>query len=177
MTRSVKLSVLAAFAFTTACASENPTAPMFDGGIAAAKSANKQVTRPAGGSCTTNIHSAVPTPTALILDMTGQCNLKHLGRTTIVTHQVCSFIDGSCANSTTSTAANGDILYSTWYSAPGQNTFDGLHAVFAGTETYAGGTGRFEGATGSSFASGTATLDPVTGGFTGQFKTKGTITF
>ena len=109
--------------------------------------------------------------------MTGVCHLSHLGRTTIVIHQRCSFVDGSCENSTVHTAANGDLLYGTFYSAPGQNMFDNVHAVFAGTGTITGGTGRFSNATGTTFANGTAKADPVTGAFTGAYTFKGTISY
>ncbi len=157
----------------TACsdAGQNPTDPFAASslGISAVKGV---VSRPAGGRCTTVIEIVPTRPGAVFsLQMTGECILKHLGRTTIVISQDI-FPDCSARNSTTHTAANGDLLYSTWYSAPGENSFIGGFAVFTGIETYVGGTGRFADATGSSRVDGTARLDFATGEYTGQYTTK-----
>jgi hypothetical protein len=135
------------------------------------------VTRPAGGRCTTDITVVATRPGyVLSLDMTGLCQLAHLGRTTMVIEQDFA-ADGSIVNSTTHTAANGDLLLSTWYSAPGESTTDGINAVFAGTETYVGGTGRFADVSGSSRVQGTAVLNLATGAFTGEYTTHGTIAY
>ena len=175
MTRISKLMMLGTLSLSVACAGENPSAPLPVSALSA-KSANHQVTRPAGGSCTYNIHSVVFQPTVLLLDMTALCNLEHLGRATAVVHQEC-YNDGSCVNATTYTAANGDLLHSTWYSAPGQSSTVGLQTVFAGTETFLGGTGRFAGASGSTSGSGTAEFDPSMATGTGQGTSFGTITY
>ena len=175
MTRIPKLMLLGTLALSQACAGENPSAPPLVS-ARSASSANQQVTRPAGGSCTYSIHSVVFQPTVLLLDMTALCNLQHLGRATAVVHQEC-YNNGSCANWVTYTAANGDLLHSTWYSAPGQGSTVGLHTVFSGTETFVGGTGRFAGASGSTSGSGTADYDPGMGSGTGQGSSYGTITF
>ncbi|MES2524207.1 MAG: hypothetical protein V4617_15990 [Gemmatimonadota bacterium] len=112
--------------------------------------------------------------------MTGSCILSHLGRVAIVIHQECWFageLAGTCDNTTTHTAANGDKLYGTWHSAVGENLSDGCNATFTGRGDYAGGTGRFAGATGGSAATGTASCDPATGAYTGEYTTAGTISY
>lgn len=166
-------------AMTLACAgnSESPTGPLSPSSLRASSSASGPVTRPAGGRCATSI-SFVPARAgyAASLYITGHCQLKHLGRTSIVILQDFAF-DGSIVNSTTHTAANGDVLNSTWYSAPGESTFDGTNAVFAGIETYVGGTGRFAHASGASRVDGTAYLNAANGTFTGQYTSHGTITY
>ena len=154
-----------------------PTALLATSTPGTSSAASGQVARPAGGSCTTDI-TVVPTRPgyAFSLDMTGTCRLAHLGRTTMVIQQDFAF-DGSIVNSTTHAAANGDLLLSNWYSAPGESTSDGINSVFAGTETYVGGSGRFEYATGSSRVQGTAFLNFATGAFTGEYTTRGTIAY
>ena len=87
--------------------------------------------------------------------------------------QTVSLINGSAQNFTTYTAANGDELYTRWdgqvISPPGPDI------VFVGTETYLGGTGRFAGASGSSWLEGTSYLAGSTG--PGEYTTDGSITF
>ena len=156
---------------------DGPTALVATPTPSASSAENRQVTRPAGGRCTTDI-TVVPTRPGYVLslDMTGVCQLAHLGRTTMVIEQDFA-ADGSIVNSTTHTAANGDLLLSTLYSAPGESTSDGINAVFAGTETYVGGTGRFAHVSGSSRVQGTAVVNVATGAFTGAYTTHGTITY
>ena len=176
----LKLVASTAFAASTiGCASdgENPFQPLATSTLRTSSAASGPVTRPAGGKCETDIF---PTNTrdgyAFSLFITGVCTLKHLGRTTIVINQDFAF-DGSIVNSATHTAANSDLLRSTWYSAPGQTQFDGVDAVFAGIETYAGGTGRFANATGSSLVRGTAHFDASTRRNTGLYTSVGTISY
>jgi len=170
-------SMFLAFACGCAGVGDGPTALVAPSTLGASSAASGPVSRPAGGSCTTEITGA-PTRLgyALSLHITGVCQLAHLGRTTLVIQQDFAF-DGSIVNSTTHTAANGDLLLSDWYSAPGENTFDGINAVFAGTESYVGGTGRFAHASGSSRVQGTAVVDVATGAFTGAYTTRGTIAY
>ena len=166
------------FALTFGCADgDGPTSLVATSTPSASSASGGQVTRPAGGRCTTDITVVATRPGyVLSLDMTGVCQLAHLGRTTMVIEQDFA-ADGSIVNSTTHTAANGDLLLSTWYSAPGESTTDGINAVFAGTETYVGGTGRFADVSGSSRVQGSAVLDLATGAFTGAYTTHGTITY
>jgi hypothetical protein len=167
------------FALAVGCAGggDAPTALVAPSTPDASSARSGPVARPAGGSCTTVITAVATRPGyVLSLDMTGVCRLAHLGRTTMVIQQDFS-ADGSIVNSTTHTAANGDLLLSTWYSAPGESTSDGVNAVFAGTETYVGGTGRFANVSGSSRVQGTAGVNLSTGAFTGAYTTRGTITY
>jgi hypothetical protein len=172
---AVSTSILA---LTIGCAGgDGPTSLVATSAPSTSSAASGQVTRPAGGRCTTDITVVATRPGyVLSLDMTGVCQLAHLGRTTMVIAQDFA-ADGSIVNSTTHTAANGDLLLSAWYSAPGESTTDGINAVFAGTETYVGGTGRFADVSGSSRVQGTAVLSLATGAFTGEYTTHGTITY
>ncbi len=162
MKHNLKFACLVAVLLGTAC-SDGPTAYV----------AKKQTVE---SSCTTNIHTTQMAADRLIMDMTGQCDFKAIGKMDIVIHQECLFA-GTCSNTTTHVASNGDQLKSTWFSAVGQNSFDGTNAVFEGVETYVGGTGRFANATGSSAVKGTAKVDAASGGFTGKYTALGTITF
>jgi hypothetical protein len=172
MHRLTPLLVAASIVATTlgcTSADRTPTAPSTASMVRA--SAGAVTSRPAGGRCTTAIG---PAPTragyALSLHITGVCQLKHLGRATIVIEQDFAF-DGSIVNVTTHTAANGDVLNSTWYSAPGESSSNGIDATFAGVETYVGGTGRFANVSGSSRVEGTAHLD------VGEYTSEGTIVY
>ena len=173
MSHNFRPLFLSALAFSAACAGESPTGPAIAPSILASHSAGADKARPAGGKCTTSftpISFEFPFST---IDVTGVCNLKHLGRTTAHAIQVINVVTGDFTNSTTYTAANGDLLNATIVgtSSPPPDV------VFQGTETYVGGTGRFEGATGSSEFEGTATVDPVNGAGTAEFASKGTITY
>ena len=175
-TLAVSTSFLA-LAVGCAGVGDGPTSLVATSSPDASSAESGPVTRPAGGSCTTDITIVPARPGyAFSLDITGVCQLAHLGRTTMVIEQDFAF-DGSIVNATTHTAANGDLLLSTWYSAPGESTFDGIDAVFAGTETYVGGSGRFADASGSSRVQGTAFLNVATGAFTGAYTTRGTIAY
>jgi hypothetical protein len=70
----------------------------------------------------------------------------HLGRFTVTASQ-CALPGGITADGRgTYTAENGDLLYFTY---SGQTTLQGLLLTFTLSGTFVGGTGRFEGATGS----------------------------
>ncbi|MEO7502328.1 MAG: hypothetical protein ABIW94_06795 [Gemmatimonadaceae bacterium] len=81
--------------------------------------------------------------------------------------QTVNVLTGELNNTTTYTAANGDQLTTTF---AGTDPLGG-DIEFTGLETYTGGTGRFANATGESFLQGSAT------GATGEFTSKGSITF
>lgn len=168
------LALLALSASTAACAADNPTSP---DSVVALNSLNAPVTRPAGGTCLPQVTvvAPFPGPTQPILNLSieGVCTLRHLGLTTMQITETVDFSTGIILNATAYTAANGDVLNSTFVgtllSPPGPD------AVFEGTETYVGGTGRFVNVSGSSFLEGTAHLVGLTG--TGQYTTIGTITY
>ena len=153
MTRSVMLSVFTAFALATACASENSTAPTFDGGIAAAKSSNRvPVDRPFKGDCDLVSRGLIftgPTTATQIVD--GTCNLTHLGRSTVLITDNIDFTVLSYSSVTIFTAANGDELHTT---LNGFATPSSTGLTLAGTMLVTGGTGRFVNARGSAAHSG-----------------------
>ncbi|MEO6525861.1 MAG: hypothetical protein ABIP93_04495 [Gemmatimonadaceae bacterium] len=166
--------LVSTIALLSACAGDSPTMPsssLSSASLAANRSAGALATRAMGGTCTTTLVADFSVPGVLRLQIAGECRLEHLGRTTMTAVQTVSLVDGSAQNFTTYTAANGDELYTRWdgqvISPPGPE------AVFVGTETYVGGTGRFAGASGSSWLEGTATLI----GLTGEYTTKGSITY
>jgi hypothetical protein len=172
MSRNFRPLFLSALAFSVACAGDAPMGPGSAPSLLANRSASADATRPAGGTCTTSFTPISFIPPFSTIDITGECNLKHLGRTTMHAIQVINVETGDLTNSTTYTAANGDALYTTFVgtSSPPPDV------VFQGTETYVGGTGRFEGATGSSELEGTATVN-IDGTGTGEYTSKGTITY
>ncbi len=105
------------------------------------------------------------------LNIAYTCHLQHLGRVTGVADQLVIFTGPTtvlASNQTTYMAANGDQLFASW---TGTGDIEGLVVTFTGPETYTGGTGRFAGASGSSWIAGTASL--LTN--TGQFSSEGTL--
>lgn len=131
-----------------------------------------EVSRPFGGRCDTAFTFLAPLPgdppNVQRVHIDYVCQLQHLGRTTGTADQIVVFTSAttlSASNTTTYTAANGDQLFASW---TGIGTFDPatLTVTFAGPETYAGGTGRFINATGSTMLAGSASLAAATGGFT-----------
>ncbi|MEO5826864.1 MAG: hypothetical protein ABIR59_13320 [Gemmatimonadales bacterium] len=166
-----RLLLISALVLTGACAADLPVAPETSSSILASQVAAAP-SRPAGGSCTTTVSVDISVP-PLTIDISGVCNLKHLGRTTMTARQTVDITNGQFTNTTTYRAANGDLLLTTF---SGQTTSPpGADVTFVGVETYVGGTGRFAGATGSSEASGSATLAGLTG--TGEYTTHGSISF
>ena len=126
--------------------------------------------RPAGGICIL-VSRNLLSPTHRILDY--ECRLQHLGLTTAQVDETTAPAPGGVAVSAaiTYTAANGDQLHvafaGTGFAA------DGI-GFFSGTETVTGGTGRFEGASGSLSRAGRSLLPP---GFGGSYETDGTLRY
>ncbi len=113
--------------------------------------------RPFSGSCVAQTAGPAtfvfPIRTQLSI---GTCQLSHLGRTSLRTLQHVNVVTGDEVAELTYKAANGDKLFATnvGTSAPtGPTTI-----AFSGTNTVTGGTGRFDDATGTFSASGTADL-------------------
>ena len=171
------IALLVILPVLAACTQKGPTAPDASAGVLAddagsASTAGSRA-RPFDGRCDTTITPLAPLPAdppnLLRLHIDYVCQLSHLGRTTASNEQtvtVTSPTTGTSENRTTYTAANGDQLFSTWtgtatFSGPG-----GTDVAFSGPETYIDGTGRFDGATGSSFISGTGSLATGTAHFT-----------
>ena len=165
------------FMLLAACAGEGPTATPVPS-MQPSQSNGAVVTRPAGGRCTTEFDVDLTSkPGFMVLtNMTGECNLRHLGRVTMVITQEINLTTFEATNHTTYVAANGDRIESDWVSVPTPPATPPLIA-FAGWETYSGGTGRFAGVSGQSFVVGTALLDfaGLTG--TGQYTSEGSITY
>jgi len=131
--------------------------------------------RPYGGSCSTVI---VPiTPPATVpqqLHLEYECQLAHMGRATA---QVTQFVTPTgqsghsvsllVQNTTVYTSANGDQL-TTIFVGSGLLNLQSGEVAFTGVETFAGGTGRFQAATGSSQLEGTASIFTNRGFFTSR---------
>jgi hypothetical protein len=138
--------------------------------------------RPYSGSCSTVVAPQGPPPAPgvpQLLDITYDCTLAHLGRTTAAVQQVVSFAGAgpsgvllSLANTTTYTAANGDQLIATFQGSALLDPQTG-DVSFVGIETFNGGSGRFANATGNSQLEGTASVFTNRGFFT----TKGRISY
>jgi hypothetical protein len=159
-----------------ACSDNNLTAPtatkLSSLTPAAAHGGNHE--RPFGGRCDTDITISPPLagdpPDVLRLHIEYVCQLQHLGRTTAVAEQIANLTTPSASNTTIYTAANGDQLFVTW---TGAGIVNGPDITFSGPETITGGTGRFAGASGSTWVSGTASFATLTG----QFTSVGTISY
>jgi hypothetical protein len=133
----------------------------------------KDPSRGLNGSCSTEF--AFTGPGTVIV--TGVCQYGHLGRTQCVAEQtVVPAADGTLIieNAGVCTAANGDQLF-TAFSGTGTPTPTGA-IVFNGTETYAGGTGRFAHATGSAALWGSAQFTSEFAGV-GSFALRGRIDY
>ncbi len=162
-----RLVAAGAAAVLLGCAAEVPTEPSWK--ITGLH--GSPVSRPAGGRCQTTFESLDPQRISITLN----CNLRHLGLTSGEATQTMTFTGPTTMdliNSTTYTAANGDELYAEFI---GTGALDpvALRVTFEGTETYLGGTGRFEGATGSSALAGSASLISSSG----FYQTAGSITY
>ena len=179
MTHARCLILTGSLLFVASCSQSSPTAPstfaLVDRPDAAAASTTHS--RPFGGRCDTEVTIRQPFPgdpqNLLRLHIEYVCQLQHLGRTTAINEQTLTFTGPTTAisaNTTTYTAANGDQLFASW---TGTGVIEGPLFIFSGPEVYAGGTGRFVGASGSSFISGAGSF--VTN--TAQFTMSGTLTY
>ena len=104
----------------------------------------------------------------LFVDGTGSGNASHLGRFTLTYELEVDLLIHDTSGSAVFTAANGDSLFT---DIVGLGTSLGDFASIVETHTITGGTGRFEGASGSFIR--TYMLNLVTGVTTGRFE--GTI--
>ena len=179
MHRVPLLLLAASLPLLASCSDASRTAPLAPDAPSFAKSAHDA--RPFDGRCDTHVLPAESRPGdpegSQRLYMTYACRMQHLGRTTAVVDQLVVYTGPgtlTASNSTVYTAANGDRLYSTF---TGAGTIDANgEIVFSGSETYAGGTGRFAGATGSSVLHGSASVAGPPP-FAGQFTFDGTLRY
>ena len=165
----------AALPVVAACSESLPTLPTSS--IVPTTSLAASPVRPFGGRCDTDIEVSPPlagdAPNVLRLHIEYVCQLTTLGRATAIAEQIVTFTGPTTAiasNTTTYTAADGDQLFVTWTGTA--TTVDPNH-IFSGPETITGGTGRFAGASGSTWVSGTANTSLLTG----QFTSVGTISY
>ena len=102
-----------------------------------------------------------------------RCELQHLGRTIGSVEETATLTQNGplITNTATYTAANGDQLFVA-FSGTGTFPVDGVIS-FSGTETVTGGTGRFDGATGSLHRAGTVAIATQTG----EFATSGSLSY
>ena len=110
-------------------------------------------------------------PTTILVTFSLEGTATHLGRYTTAGSHLVDLTTGTAGGPGSMVAANGDQLFST---GSGQATPTGVpgELSIADTSTITGGTGRFEGATGS--FSGIRILNTATGISAGSFT--GTIT-
>jgi hypothetical protein len=172
------ISTAALVALVGCSSTERATGPsLTDGG--------EPVTRQLKGRCDTEVTIVNVAPDGR-LDLLEEytCQISHLGRThnTVIQSVIPTgpptgpFLPSIVNNTGTFVAANGDRVNSS-FSGTGVTNLANFTAVFEGTETFSGGTGRFANASGVAHIQGTATLDPATGTGTGQFTIDGTITY
>ena len=127
------------------CQSEGNVGPDRADPSLAAKGTN----RPMSGRCSTSYTVSNPSPTGLEADHVGTCTLTHLGRATLVKHEVVDFTGPLPVvhGNGTLTAADGDRLeLAESAELSGLDPNGGF--TFTGTWTFSGGTGRFQHASG-----------------------------
>jgi hypothetical protein len=110
------------------------------------------------------------------IELRGTCHYSHLGLTTASAVQIAiPQPDGSLhiVNTAVYTAANGDALFATFV---GTGFFTATGVTFSGVETYSGGTGRFENASGAAALAGSATFTAPTSGI-GEFSGHGALSY
>lgn len=156
-----------------ACSDRTSTAPSAEASSGAGPEFSEQV--PMKGSYQgTGVFTAPPASCAAfysVFNGTGQ--ESHTGRYALH-HTTCTVpIDATHSSFTgefTKTAANGDLIFGTFEGsvqltqAPGSGSPIGVFAI-VGTITFTGGTGRFDGATGSQRMVGTQWTDFSRDGF------------
>jgi len=146
-------------------------------GSASADAAKGGTQRPYSSECDTVVHTADFVNFTIDL----RCKVRHLGLTTGTFTQVADFLGvdnagnvllGIHSDDVTYTAANGDEL---WSSFVGTATVSpGGDVTYGALETFGGGTGRFEDASGQAALRGVATSIPPTVGF---YASVGTISY
>jgi hypothetical protein len=115
--------------------------------------------------------------------LAGTRNATHLGLSTSTASNVMIDLSGlgqgliGVIFDDTITAANGDELHTTATSTIDISTLGTGPLAFSSVENITGGTGRFDGATGSFTSTGSVTLDLSTGTGLLTFQSAGTISY
>jgi hypothetical protein len=127
---------------------------------------------PFAGRCETVISPPASTPTGQTMTISGVCQMRGIGRVYMSADQTVTFTaDGLIVeNTATYTSPSGDELHAS-FSGTGAVAFPVV--TFNGTETFAGGTGKFANAAGTAQLDGSARLDLLLG----SFVTSGSLTF
>ena len=112
--------------------------------------------RPLKGHADEVITSAQQVGDELLVTATGQGQATHLGQFTRLANVVISLVDGSAKGTVVFTAANGDDLFVEIDAVP-----TGSPTTVAGTYTFTGGTGRFNGASGTAEFAGAFASDGI----------------
>ena len=166
--------ILAVSVLAAACSgadSDSPTSPTGAGLATAPTLARGATELPFRGSLKTEADLVPPNPVAVL---TGTGHATHLGQITMAMTALVDFATSTATGTFNFTAANGDEL---------SGTFIGVEGVFVGpnlariTEvaTITGGTGRFQGVTGTFIMVRFDTIDFATGHSTGSASFAGHI--
>lgn len=112
-------------------------------------------------------------PVVVSTPFTGVGRLSHLGRSTVASSQTVDFTTAppSMTGTDEFTAANGDKLYATHSGISGVPDAQG-NVTFSGEYIFTGGTGKFNGASGSAEFTGSAGLATNKGEFSLRGKIK-----
>lgn len=144
-------------------ASPRATAPSAS---AARGAAATMPSRPISGRCALHTLATDPFPAPPVFRQvaTGTCELAHVGHATVSFVQVVNFATQTQHSlELTYTAPNGDVLRA---ASDGTNVPSASGVSFSATIDFAGGTGRFSGATGQARANGTADIAAGTSEYT-----------
>lgn len=140
----------------------------------APQSARATGEKPFHANFTTQVETVVEFP-FLHVTVNSRGQATYMGRTTAFTDdQLVNLIDGSGTATYTLTGANGDTLVLALVVPVGGTINVDGGVIFSGSYTIIGGTGRFNGATGSGVFGGTGLFLTETDGI-GAFAVAGTI--
>jgi hypothetical protein len=146
----MKVLILGLCVFAAGCGREVPglsTSPSSSTGGAALTQAAKGANLPFKGSLE-GVETAVPHPPTVDVQSTGGGEGTHLGRFTATFHALITIPAGSAVGEFTFVAANGDRVFATFTGQSSPSSVPGVVSIHE-IARIAGGTGRFDGATGN----------------------------
>ena len=145
--RTVLFATVVTLAACTADGADNLMAPSVPNHVKNANKDSDTKAKDIHGSLEA-VETGTPTPGSPIVvrHLVGSGHASHLGRFTVVGDLTLNLATASGTGTAVYTAANGDMLTAT---ATGQAVVGGGFATVTETVTVTGGTGRFEGATGT----------------------------